>query len=138
MGGATTHVVALKYGLHRVVGGATGTVGAFSPCFVGGTDSFASHVLRMAMQPSNTLTLLRMPEGFDPQPRDGYAPPSAEQDAGSAAGQPSSSSWAAAVRDCMTTLLGVKGVRLDAASHAEFVRVAAGQGAGGGGRRKGE
>jgi hypothetical protein len=131
-GGPTAHVLALRYGVVRKAGGAGGTVGAFSPSYVAGNPR--QHLVRLLMQPTNALTCIRLPDGFDPQPRDfaaaaaGAAPPDA-----------TTATWGGAVRDAMAQLLDVRPVRLAAKDHAAFVRawgdVASG-GGGGGGEKK--
>ena len=76
-----------------------------SPCFVAG--SALRHVAALAMQPSNALQLLWLPEGSSPQP-------AAFAGAGAA--------WAAATHDALCRALRVKAVRLDRAAHADYVR----------------
>jgi hypothetical protein len=114
-------VVALRYGeVKASSGGEGGTSGAFSPCYVAG--GALSHFFRLLSRPSNGVTVLRLPGGFDPQPQN-QTQKQAAQPAGAGSADGSSEAavpWGSAVREALARLLDVKAVRVNASAHADF------------------
>lgn len=79
----TVHVLALAYsptgGGASTAAGAGGRGGSvFTPTFTGPAGSALAHAWWLAAQASNSLTVMRLPEGFEPQPADFAAPPAAD------------------------------------------------------------
>lgn len=122
----TTHVLALKY---------SWPAGSLPPVYTAG--SVGAHVwYALAAGGGWCVSVMRLPEGHDPQPGDFYASSALTPAAVSlpAAGGPVTggggggsegalpSTWPGAVRDGMVQLLrGVRPVSLDAARYDEYV-----------------
>lgn len=141
----TVHVLALSYsptGGAAAPGSGSGAGGrggsAFTATFTGPAGSVLAHAWWLTAQASNSLTVMRLPEGYEPQPADFAAPPTAADVArplASAAGTGLASaapadtgvveapSFSRAVRNALTQMLhGRRAVALGAGHYDGYLQ----------------